>query len=321
MKAIIREKYGPAEDLKIKEIDTPIPSANEVLVKVYSTTVNRTDCSILTGLPFIMRFFIGLRRPRRPITGSDFAGQIVQLGENVTSFKLGDRVIGLNDEGLSSHAEYLTIAHNEAIISIPSFIDYHKAAASIEGAHYAINFLNKIELKKGDKVLVNGATGAIGSAAIQFLLLKGVNLTAVCNTKNISLIKSLGVKKVIDYEKEDFTQLKDKFQFVLDAVGKSRFKYCKKILTSDGVYVSSELGPRAENVFLSLFKRNKNKKRVIFPIPNDRRSSLIFIATLLERKEFEPLIDRIYPFEDITEAFRYVQTGNKTGNVILKITD
>jgi len=208
-----------------------------------------------------------------------------------------------------------------AIAHIPSDVNYNEAVASAEGAHYALNFLNKITINKGDKVLVNGATGAIGSAAIQLLLLEGAEITAVCDTKNVPLIQSLGVHKVINYEEEDFLNLNEKFCHVLDAVGKSRFSLCKKIMTTDGIYVSSELGPRAENIFYALVGRNKKKKRVIFPIPVNREKSIKHMAALLSKNEFSPLIDRIYPMEDVKEAFNYVLTGMKTGNVILKIAD
>lgn len=319
MKAVLRKKYGAPDVLSIEDVKAPVPTAKEVLVKVYATTVNRTDCSILTGKPWVMRLFVGLWKPKRIITGTDFAGQVEAIGEDVTEFRVGDRVFGLNDEGLSSHAEYMTIEEDQAIGMIPKSITYAQAAASAEGAHYAYNFLNKISLKKGDKVLVNGATGAIGSAAIQLLLLEDVEITAVCDAKSVSVIESLGVHEVINYQERDFTKIDKKFQFVFDAVGKSRFKFCKSIMTSDGVYVSSELGPSAENIFLALIKRRKDRQRVIFPIPVNTKRSIRHMSDLLARKAFKPLIDRIYPIEDIAEAFRFVQTGMKTGNVILKI--
>lgn len=319
MKAIIREKYCETDFLQIEDIDIPMPTADEILVKVHCTTVNRTDCSIVDGKPFIFRFFIGLLRPKRKITGSDFAGQVMAIGENVTSFNVGDRVFGLDDEGLSSHAEYLTINENKAIANIPKNIDYDQAVACAEGAHYAYNFLNNIDIKKNDKVLINGATGAIGSAALQLLIMQGAHVTAVCNTKNLSLMGSLGAHQVINYEKEDFTQLNTKFNLVADTVGKSRFKLCKKIMTSDGIYISSELGPKAENIFLSLIPKSNNKQRVVFPIPKDCRRSILYMSQLLHKSKFTAVIDRIYPMDDVQEAFRYVKTGMKTGNVILKI--
>ena len=321
MKAATRRKYGGPDVLKVENIESPEPKADEILVKVHYTTVNRTDCHILAGTPFVYRFFLGLFKPKIKVTGSDFAGEIIRVGTRVTNFLIGDRVMAFGDEGFPSHAEYITVKKNSAVVKFSDKVDYSTAAASIEGPHYALNFLNKVDLKSGDRVLVNGATGGIGSAAIQLLKLEGVHVTAVCDTKNISLIRSKGVDRVINYEKEDFTQLKEKFNYVLDAVGKSRFKYCKKLLTDKGGYISSELGPRCENLFLAIFSIFSKGRKVLFPIPTSPKKSLQFMADLLERQEYEPIIDRIYPFEDIAEAFRYVAKGMKTGNVLNKIVD
>jgi len=320
MKAVVRTRYGGPEILSIEEIPVPTPSPSEVLVKVHFTTVNRTDCSLLTGKPFIIKFFSGLRYPTLQTTGTDFSGEVVAVGADVTAFKLGDRVFGLQDEGLSSHAEYLTISQSAAIARVPDNVSLSDAAASAEGAHYALNFINKVKLNPGDQILVNGATGAIGSAAIQLLLIYGVTITAVCGTKNTGLIKSMGVEAVIDYQKEDFTKLDQKFDFILDTVGKSRFKLCKHLLKPKGIYVSSELGPKSENLFLALSTKFSSGKKVIFPFPTDIRKSIQYMASLLEEGKFEPVIDRIYPLNDIAEAFGYVLTGYKTGNVLLKLS-
>lgn len=320
MKAAVRTIYGGPEVLSIQEIERPTPSAKEVLVKIHFTTVNRTDCSLLTGKPFIIQFFSGLRRPTLQTTGTDFSGEVISIGNQVTDFKVGDRVFGLHDEGLSSHAEYLTISESDAIAKVPNSTTYSDAAASAEGAHYALNFINKVKLNPKTRILVNGATGAIGSAAIQLLQVYSVYIVAVCNTKNVALISSLGVNEVMDYHKEDFTKRTDKFDFVLDAVGKSRFKYCKKLLKPGGAYISSELGPRAENLLFALSTKLFSSKKVIFPVPTKRRKSIKYMATMLAEDKFSPVIDRIYPLQDIAEAFRYVQTGMKTGNVLLKMT-
>ena len=321
MRAVIRKRYGGPEVLTISEVARPTPSANEVLVKVHYTTINRTDCGTLTGKPFVFRFFIGFPNPKRPITGTDFSGEVVEVGKEVTRFEVGDRVFGLNDEGLSSHAEFMAISEDSAIVKLNTSVSLASAAASAEGPHYAINFLNKIKLQAGDKVLVNGATGGIGSAATQLLLNRGIHVTAVCDTKNISLIESLGVHEVINYETDDFTKRNEKFRFVLDAVGKSRFRYCKNILKPQGAYISSELGPRSENIFLALWTKFSKKQRVIFPLPVNVKRSVEHMSGLLEESKYTPLIDRIYPMTDVAEAFTYVQKGMKTGNVLLKIIE
>ncbi len=324
MKAATRSKYGGPEVLKIQEVEKPTPKDDEVLVRVYATTVNRTDCAILRAKPFIMRFFTGLFKPKASIPGTDFAGKVEAVGKNVTSWKAGDNVWGFDDNGLNSHAQYLTIAADKALATIPDGITYEQAAASAEGAHYAYNFINKINLKAGDKVLVNGATGAIGSAALQLLKYFGAHVTAVCNTKNIGLMKSLGADEIIDYTQEDFTvdsKASKQYHYVFDAVGKSRFGKCKPLLRPEGVYISSELGPHSENLFLALLTPLGGKKKVVFPVPRDIRGSLHFIKELLEKEKFSPVIDRKYPLEKIAEAYHYVASGQKTGNVIITLED
>lgn len=319
MKAAFRDRYCNPEALTVREIEKPSPRENEILVRVHATTVNRTDCAVLTARPFIMRFFTGLFKPKFAIPGTDFAGEVVAVGQDVTKFAVGDRLFGFKDDGLPTQAEYLAVAEDRAIARIPATIDYHTAAASLEAAHYAYNFLNKVKLAAGQDVLVNGASGGIGSAMLQFLKHFGVRVTAVCNTKNVALIQKLGADTVIDYQKEDFTQIKDKFDFVFDAVGKSTFRKCKPLLKDKGIYISSELGPKAQNPFLALFTPLFGGKRVIFPLPVDIPRSIKFISDLLETGEFKPVIDRTYPLDKIAEAYAYVMTGEKTGNVVIEV--
>ena len=321
MKAAVYEKYGSPNVLKIKKTEKPTPKDNEVLIRVYATTVNRTDCAMLRAKPFIMRFFTGLLKPNKPIPGTDFAGKIEAVGKDVESLKVGDKVFGFNDSGLSSHAQYMTLSEDNALTTMPNNITYEQAAASIEGAHYAYNFINKVNLKSGQKVLVNGATGAIGSAAVQLLKYFGADVTAVCNAKNTELVKSIGANKVIDYTKEDFTKSTEKYNFVFDTVGKSSFKKCKPLLQSGGVYISSELGSMAQNPFLALITPIIGNKKVIFPIPTDCRKSVLFIKKLSEEGKFKAVIDRKYSLEEIAEAYRYVENGQKTGNVIITLKD
>ncbi len=318
MKAVTRKKYGGIEVLRIIDIPKPETKENEVLVKVYCTTVNRTDCGILTGKPFLIRFFTGLFKPSSLVSGTDFAGEVVGIGNKVSSFKIGDRVWGLNDEGLASQAEFMVIKEKKAIVLIPNNIPYNEAVACAEGAHYAFNFINKVKLKKEHKILINGATGAIGSAALQLIKSQGIKVTAVGNTKNIELIKSLGADKIYNYEKEDFTEIDDeKYDFILDAVGKSSFGACKKLLAPKGIYISSELGPGAENLYLPLITKLKGGKRVIFPIPSNCTRTLNSMNALLEQNKFKSVIDKEYDMKDIAKAYEYVMTGEKTGNVVI----
>jgi len=323
MKAIVCTNYGPPDVLKLKEVDKPIPKDNEILVKVYATTVNRTDTATLRAKPFFSRLFTGLIKPKKQIPGTEFAGKIEEIGDNVKSLKVGDKVFGFDDQGSGSHAQYMKISENKGVTTIPKTITFEQAAASTEGAHYAYNFIKKVNLKSGHKILVNGATGAIGSAAVQLLKYFDVNVTAVCNAKNIELVKSLGANKVIDYTKEDFTKDKEKYNFVFDTVGKSSFAKCKHLLKPGGVYISSDLGYMAQNIFLPLItpiiRPLIGNKKTIFPMPTDVRRSILLIKKLIKEGKFKAVIDRKYPLEQIVEAYRYVETGQKIGNVVISV--
>lgn len=317
MKAILRTRYGGVEVLEVGTCKKPRPASEEVLVRVHATTVNRTDCAILSGKPFLTRFLTGFPRPSSKIPGTDFAGEIEAVGERVTDLEVGDRVWGFDDEGLASQAEYLTIGVNRAVVRVPEKLNYEEVVACAEGAHYAYNFINKCAIKKGAKVLVNGATGAIGSATVQLLNAMGAYVVAVGNTPNLELVKRLGAERVIDYLKEDFTKDKEQYHFIFDAVGKSTFYKCKHLLLPGGVYMSSELGPYAQNIYLHFFTRIFNKKRVVFPIPQNCRRSILFLTELIEQGRFKAVIDRTYSMDEIRKAYEYVAKGGKTGNVII----
>jgi len=317
MKVSIRKKYCSPNQIKIENIERPVPQDREVLIKVYATTVNRTDCANLTAKPFIMRFVLGFFKPRKIILGTDFAGAVISIGENVKSYRTGDKVFGFIDTGAESQAEY-TIITEENLFSIPEKIDYKQAAASLEGANYAYTFIHKVNIQSDQNILINGATGGIGSALLQFVRQYDVRITATCNTKNIELIKFLGADKIYDYTKEDFTCDNDKYDFIFDAVGKSTFGKCKPLLKEKGIYVSSDLGPYSQNVFFPLLTSISNKK-VIFPIPYSKQKTIPYIINLLEKGKFKPVIDREYLLEDISKAYEYVIAGQKTGNVLIKV--
>ncbi|MBL7543720.1 MAG: NAD(P)-dependent alcohol dehydrogenase [Bdellovibrionaceae bacterium] len=318
MRSVVRTKYGSPNILSIQEIDRPRPKDNELLIQVHASTVNRTDCGALWGAPFIFRFFVGFPRPRHLATGSDFAGEVVEVGMNVTRFKKGDRVFGFNDHGLGSHAQYMTIVESPNVAVIPASVSYVQAAASLEGAHYAYNFISKVRVEKGSKVIVNGGTGGIGSAAIQMLNYLGAEVDAVCATEYLEKVGKLGAVRVFDYTREDFTkQNSGLYDFVFDAVGKSSFGACKLLLKPDGVYISSELGPNFENPFLALLTPVMGRQRVVFPVPVDIPRTIQHMQMLLERRQFNPLIDREYPLDKIAEAFEYVASGHKIGNVVI----
>ena len=317
MKAAIRKKYCAPNKIIIGNIENPIPKDDEVLIKVYATTVNRTDCANLSAKPFIMRFVLGLFKPRKIILGTDYAGEVIAIGKDIKSYKIGDKVFGFNDAGAQSQAEN-TIIKEANVFPIPENIDFKQAAASIEGAHYAYSFIHKVKIQTGQNILINGATGAIGSALLQFVNIYDVNITATCNTKNIQLIQSLGAQKVYDYTKEDFSTDNVKYDFIFDTVGKSTFGKCKSLLTEKGIYISSELGPYSQNIFYSLWTIFTRKK-VIFPVPYSIQKTIPFISTLLTKGKFLPVIDREYVLKDISKAYTYVLSGQKKGNVLINI--
>lgn len=319
MKAVQHTQYGGPDVLSIAEVNKPVPAVDELLVEVHAATVNRTDCAILSARPFIMRFFTGLVRPRLSITGTDFAGVVKGVGTNTHRFKVGDRVFGFNDRGLSSHAGYLCIPENKAIAFIPGGFTFQQAAASLEAAHYAYYFIHKIKISPGQRVLVNGATAAIGSALVQFVKYYGAHITATCRAENFELVKSLGANELIDYTTTDFTRVGGQYDLILDAVGKSSYKLCKRLLSPGGIYISSEAGPYAQNIFLSLFRPLTGDKKVIFPAPGSIQKSMDFIQGLIGEGKFGPLIDREYTLEQIKEAFRYVASGQKLGNVLISM--
>ncbi|NNJ55730.1 MAG: NAD(P)-dependent alcohol dehydrogenase [Bacteroidia bacterium] len=315
MKASIRRKYGLPNQIKIEEIDTPVPGENEVLIKVHATTVNRTDCANLTAKPFIMRFVLGLFKPRKVTLGTDFAGEVTAIGKTTKKFKVGDRVFGFNDQGSESQAEYLSVSEDD-LFFIPENIEYKEAAASLEGAHYAYSFIHKVAIQPGQKILINGATGGIGSALLQLVKQYDVEIAVTSNTKNVELVKSLGADKIYDYTKEDFTNDDIQYDFIFDAVGKSTFGKCKPLLKEKGIYISSELGPYSQNIFLPMWTTIQSKK-VIFPIPYNKQKTIPYTRNLLKSGEFNPVIDREYRLENLAKAYDYVMTGEKTGNVII----
>jgi NADPH:quinone reductase-like Zn-dependent oxidoreductase len=320
MRAIVNTKYGPPEVVKLMDVEKPEPNDNEVLIRVYATTVNRTDCGFRSAEYFVSRFFSGLFKPKFRTLGNEFAGQIEALGKEVTSFKTGDKVFGYNDIKFGAHAEYMVMAENGAITTMPAGLNYDEAAPITEGGHYALCDIRAAKVKSGQKVLINGATGAIGSAAVQLVKYFGAEVTAVCSTKHMELVRSLGADNVIDYTSQDFTVTDNKFDFVFDAVGKSSYGKCKPLLNDKGIYISTELGKNSENVFLALTTPLIGGKRVLFPLPTISKEDVVFLKNLVEAGKYKPLIDRKYQLEQIVEAYRYVETGQKTGNVIITIS-
>jgi len=318
MKAAVRSKYGSPEVLSIQEIDKPIPNDDEVLIRIHACTVNRSDCHVLTGKPFFMRFFTGLSKPKRSIIGTDFAGEIEAVGSAVSSFKVGDKVMGFGGGfGMGSQAQYKVLPENKAIkitTTPPNNLSYDEAAACLEGCFYAATYVNHMKINAGQKALVFGATGAIGSAYLQILKYYGVYVTAVCGGENSALIRSLGADKIIDYKTQDFTKDNEQYDYVFDAIGRSSFAKCKRLLNNKGMFIPSN---GLENILLAPITALLGGKKVAFMTPAYKNSTLTFIKDLVEKGSFKPVIDRKYPLEKIAEAYTYVMTGEKIGNVII----
>jgi NADPH:quinone reductase-like Zn-dependent oxidoreductase len=319
MKAAVHTRYGLPDVVRVVDVPTPTAKDNKVLVKVYATTVNRTDCGFRGAKPFFIRVFTGPMRPRVSVLGNEFAGQVEALGPAVTSFAVGDRVFGYDDTAFGAHAQYLTIREDASVAKIPANLTYAQAASATEGSHYALANIKKAKIRAGQRVLVNGATGAIGSAAVQLLASRGVHVTAVCDTAHLELVRGLGAERVIDRTAEDFTQDEQTYNAVFDAVGKSSFGRCRRLLEPHGVYLSTDLGPGGQNPFLALVTPLLPGKSVLFALPRHDQAMMNDFKDLLESGLFRPVIDRTYPLAEIVEAYRYVETGQKIGNVVITI--
>jgi NADPH:quinone reductase-like Zn-dependent oxidoreductase len=320
MKAAVRTRYGPPEVVRIADVDTPAVGDHEVLVKVHVTTVNRTDCGFRSGKPFIVRFFSGLSKPKVTVLGSEFAGVVEAVGRSVGSFEVGDNVFGFSEWRWGAHAEYLSVPEDGSLATMPANVTYEEVAPSTEGSHYALSFIRKAKIRSGQDVLVNGATGAIGSAAVQILKSLGAVVTAVCDTEHVELVRGLGADRVIDYTAEDFTKDEQTYDVVLDAVGKSSFGRCKRLLKPGGLYLSSDFGPLSQNPILALVTPLFGGKKVMFPIPPKLDQATVrHFKELIESGAFRPVIDRRYPLDQIVEAYRYVETGRKIGNVMISV--
>ncbi|PPL04755.1 NADPH:quinone reductase [Parapedobacter indicus] len=316
---MVYTQYGPPEVVRLQEIDIPMVKAGEVLIKIHATTVNRTDCGFRSANYFIVRFFSGLFKPRAKILGCEFAGEIEAVGGDVSNFKPGDRVFGYDDTHFGGHGEYKVMAASGALAMIPEGMNYIEAAPLTEGSHYALGNIRAAKVKKGDTVMVYGATGAIGSAAVQLLKHFGAYVVAVSNTKNVELVTSLGADEVIDYQTQRFAETTHRFDFVFDAVGKCSFHLCKPLLKSKGIYISTELGRNSENVWLALFTPMGGGRKVLFPLPTINQADVLMIRKLAGSGDFKPVIDRTYPLEQLVEAYQYVETGQKTGNVVITL--
>ncbi len=321
MRAAVSTRYGPPEVVQVRDgAPEPEVARDDLLVRVHVTTVNRTDAAYRRAYPFFIRAVSGWRGPKAPVWGTEYAGVVERVGPAVTRFSPGDRVFGYAEPRFGAHAELVAVAESSFVATVPDGVDLRHAAAATEGAHYALSSIRRAGVQQGDRVLVHGATGAIGSAAVQLLADLGADVIATAPSAHVELVRGLGAGRVVDFETEDFTAIGDTVDVVLDMVGKSTFGACRRLLTPHGVYVSSDLGPWAQNVVLPVVTRLGRGRRAVFPFPSTSPEVVEHLRSRLASGAFTPLLDpTTFRLDEIVAAYRYVETGQKLGNVLITV--
>jgi NADPH:quinone reductase-like Zn-dependent oxidoreductase len=319
MKAVVHDRYGPPDVLRIDEVATPMPNDDEVLVRVRATTVTQTDCHIRRAHWFFWRFFTGLRRPRRRILGIELAGEIEAVGADVTEFAVGDEVFGMQwiNRPQGTHAELVCVRASGPLAAKPAGMTFEEAAAVCDGFIQGQTALRLGGVGPRTRLVVYGASGSCGTAAVQLARHLGAHVTAVCNTKNVDLVRSLGADVVVDYEREDFTKRGETYDVVLDAVGKYSFLRCRRSLRPGGLYVATD--GLLSLVLWPLTRLLRSSRRVVFGTPRYTKQEILFLKELIEAGEYRAVVDRTYPLEAAAEAHRYVESWQKTGNVVLTV--
>jgi len=318
MRAVIHDKYGAPEVLRLEEVDRPVPKDDEVLVKIHATTVTRTDCGLRSAELFVTRFFTGLRRPKRKILGMELAGEVEAVGAAVTEFEVGDDVFGVIGSG--ANAEYVCVPETAPLAHKPVGMSFEEAAAVCDGASLALACLRKGDLREGRSIVVYGASGSVGTAAVQLAKHFGADVTAVCNTKNLELVASLGAGEVVDYTREDFTKNRKTYDVIFDAVGKHSFRRCRGSLRPGGTYIDTDLGFLWQVPVLALLTKGIGDKKVHMGIVRYTKEDVLLLKQLVEDGQYRPVVDRTYPLEEVVAATRYVETEQKTGNVVLTVS-
>ena len=320
MRAVVHDRYGPPEVLRVAEVERPVPGEDEVLVRVHAATVTRGDAMGVRSNEYrFARVFTGVRRPRRTGFGTEFAGRVEEVGAAVTEFRVGDEVFGLR---VGANAEYVAVRESGVIAHTPAGLTFEQAAAIPDGSLLATSCMAAGAPFAGKRVLVHGAAGSVGTAAVQLLANDlGADVTAVCDTKDVEVVRSLGARRVIDRLGEDFTKDGETYDVIFDAVGKHSFRRCRRSLKPGGVYVSMDLGTLYHLPFLALATRIVRRRRAAVGIGRYRKADLLHVRELVEAGKYRPVIDRTYALDDVVEATRYVEAGRKTGNVVLRVIE
>ena len=319
MKAAVYNNYGPPEVVHIQEIKKPIPKDNEVLIKIHATTVNSGDVRLRKADPFLVRLFFGLFKPNVNVLGVDFAGVVEATGKNITHYNIGDEVFGSAfDNGYGTHAEYITMPEDGMLTIKPDNLSLSESAAIFFGGHSSLDFLRRGKIKKGDKVLIYGASGSLGTFAVQLAHYYGAEVHGVCSGKNVALVKSLGADKVFDYTKEDFAESGEKYDIIFDTIGKSPFTKSVSSLRKKGKYLRA-VNMKPKSLLLSLYTGLTSSKKVIAGVAAELKEDLLFLKELIEEQKIRPVIDRTYSLQQIAEAHRYVDGGHKVGSVVITV--
>jgi NADPH:quinone reductase-like Zn-dependent oxidoreductase len=321
MRAVVFDRYGPADVLRLAEVEQPVPKDDEVLIRVHATTVSRTDCGLRGAEFFISRAVTGLRRPKPQmrILGTELAGEVAAVGAGVSEFAVGDRIFGA--PGLGAHAELVCMRESAALAQMPAGMSFEEAAAVCDGASLALACLRQASLGPGRTILIYGASGSVGTAGVQLAKhFFDADVTAVCNTKHVELARTLGADQVIDYKREDFTKTGHTYDVIFDAVGKQSFRRCRRALKPGGTYLETDLGYLWHVPLLMVVTRWIGDKRVRLGVTRYTKQDVRLLKELIEAGKYRAVIDRGYPLEDVVEATRYVETGQKTGNVVLTVS-
>jgi NADPH:quinone reductase-like Zn-dependent oxidoreductase len=317
VRAVLHDRYGPPDVLRVADVERPVPKDDEILVRVHATTVTRTDCGLRKARPFFIRYWTGLRRPKYRTLGMEFAGEVEAAGAAVGEFAVGDHVFGV--KGYGANAEFVCVREGAPVAHKPAAMPFEEAAAVCDGACSAMSCLRQAGVREGHRIVVYGASGSIGSAAVQIAKQLGAYVTAVCNTKNVELVRSLGADEVVDYQREDFAKRGETYDLVFDAVGKHSFRRCRRALNPGGTFMTTDGGFMWHVPLLWLATKWIGDKRVKAGIARYKKEDVLLLKELIEDGKYRPVIDRRYPLEDVVEATEYVETQQKTGNVVLTL--